>query len=50
MNHRLVAEAMTALGSFISSTTRLGLDAERLDFLAQAWKAAYAEAKDLGWL
>jgi hypothetical protein len=26
------------------------LDADRLAFLAEAWKAAYAKAKDLGWL
>ena len=26
------------------------LDAERLAFLAQAWRAAYAKAKELGWL
>jgi hypothetical protein len=25
-------------------------DAERAKFLAQAWKAAYAKAKALGWL
>jgi hypothetical protein len=29
---------------------RHGLDVERLEFLAQAWKAAYAKAKDIGWL
>ena len=26
------------------------LDDDRLAFLAQAWKAAYAKAKELGWL
>jgi hypothetical protein len=26
------------------------VDAERLAFLAQAWKVAYARAKELGWL
>lgn len=25
-------------------------DAKRLEFLARAWKAAYAKAKGLGWL
>ena len=29
---------------------REGLDAERLAFLAQAWKAAYVKAKELRWL
>ena len=29
---------------------RGGFDAERLEFLVQAWKAAYAKAKHLGWL
>ena len=27
-----------------------GLAADRLAFLAQAWKAAYHKAKELGWL
>jgi hypothetical protein len=26
------------------------LDAERLAFLVQAWKAVYYKAKELGWL
>ena len=29
---------------------RQGLDAERLEFLVRAWKAAYYKAKGLGWL
>jgi hypothetical protein len=31
-------------------TMRENLDAERLAFLVQAWKAAYYKAKELGWL
>jgi hypothetical protein len=27
-----------------------GLEPQELPFLAAAWKAAYAEAKELGWL
>ena len=39
-------------GPMLEALTRFreGLDAERLAFLVQAWKAAYAKAKELGWL
>ncbi len=38
------APMLVALGPL-----RYGLDAERLAFLARAWKAAYAKAKGFGW-